>query len=382
MEATDIMVTINDTTLRDGEQTAGVAFSADEKIAIAQALSLAGVQEMEIGIPVMGTAEIELIQAIADLHLPSRLMAWGRMCEADLIAVAHCNVDIVNLSIPVSDIQIEHKLGRDHDWVLAQIQAFVPRALDMGLEVCVGCEDASRADINFLQTVAETAQNAGALRLRFADTLGLLDPFATYARISMLRQAVDIDLEMHAHNDLGLATANTLAAIRAGASHVNTTVNGLGERAGNAPLEEVVMALRHLYGIESMVDTLQFPYISQLVATASGRPVALNKSIVGAAVFTHESGIHVDGLIKNPRNYEGFSPAEVGREHSTVLGKHSGSHSVMDAYAKIGLVLSDLEAHSLLSMIRIHAILTKSTPSVDDLKRFYLENAAFTGTPS
>lgn len=382
MEATDIMITINDTTLRDGEQTAGVAFSADEKIAIAKALSSAGVSEMEIGIPVMGNAEIELIQAIADLHLPSRLMAWGRMCEADLLAIAYCNVDIVNLSIPVSDVQIKHKLGRDRDWVLAQIRAFVPRALDLGLEVCVGGEDASRADVEFLLTVAETAQMAGAQRFRFADTLGLLDPFATYGRISMLRQAVDIELEMHAHNDLGLATANTLAAIRAGASHVNTTVNGLGERAGNAPLEEVVMALRHLYGIESSVDTMQFPHISQLVANASGRPIPPNKSIVGDAVFTHESGIHVDGLIKNPRNYEGFSPAEVGREHRTVLGKHSGSHSVIDAYAKIGLVLTDLEAHSLLSMIRIHAILTKSTPSIDDLKRFYLENAACTGTPS
>ena len=382
MESTDTMITINDTTLRDGEQTAGVAFSAEEKIAIAEALAQAGVPEMEIGIPVMGPSEIELIQAIAGLHLPSRLMAWGRMCEVDLQALSGCHVDMVNLSIPVSDIQIQHKLGRDRDWVLDQIRTFVPRALDMGFEVCVGGEDASRADDDFLSRVVETAQQSGAQRFRFADTLGLLDPFRTYHRISRLHQAMDMELEMHAHNDLGLATANTLAAIRAGASHVNTTVNGLGERAGNAPLEEVVMGLRHLYGIECAIDTQQFPQISNRVAMASGRPVPVNKSIVGEGVFTHEAGIHVDGLMKNLRNYEGFSPSEVGREHRTVLGKHSGSHSVMNAYARIGLTLTDLEAHSLLSMIRIHAVLTKRIPSTDDLKRFYLEHAACTGAPS
>ncbi len=221
--------------------------------------------------------------------------------------------------------------------MLRSIASLVPRALDEGLEVCVGGEDASRADPDFLLRVVEAAEAAGARRFRFADTVGILEPFRTHQAISRLRRATGLELEMHAHDDLGLATANSLAAVVAGATHVNTTVNGLGERAGNAPLEEVAVGLRLLHGIETGIDFRRLPDVSTRVARASGRQVAWQKSLVGEGVFTHEAGIHVDGLLKDRRNYQGVDPALLGREHRIVLGKHSGRRAVADALAHLGL---------------------------------------------
>lgn len=358
-ESNKSQIIIDDTTLRDGEQTAGVVFSLDEKKRIAKLLDETGVGELECGIPAMGKEEQAAVKALVDLGLNARLITWNRAVISDIQASIDSGVGAVDLSLSVSDIHIEHKLRKSREWVREQLKVALGFAKDHDLYVSIGGEDASRADLGFLVELMEVARGMGADRFRFCDTLGILDPFTTYDKVSYLAGQVDLDLEIHTHNDLGMATANTIAGVRAGAKFVNTTVNGLGERAGNAALEEVVMALKHACGRDLQIDTGRFVELSKLVGKASCRPVPEWKAVVGEKVFSHESGLHADGVLKFPGNYEGFDPGEVGLTRHMVIGKHSGSHGLNARLRQLGIELDRFHLEAFLDRVRETAQVNK-----------------------
>jgi homocitrate synthase NifV len=360
-------VVIDDTTLRDGEQTAGVVFSLEEKKAIARLLDEMGIQELECGIPAMGPDEQRAVRALVEMDLRARLITWNRALVDDIRASLECGVQAIDISLSVSDIHIHHKLRKNRDWVREQLRVALGFAKEHGLYVSVGGEDASRADLDFILELMEIGRSMGADRFRFCDTLGLLDPFVTFEKVRYLAERSPLDIEVHTHNDLGMATANAIAGIKAGARFVNTTVNGLGERAGNAALEEVVMALKHACGFDCSIDTGRFVEISRLVGQASCRPVPEWKAIVGEKVFSHESGLHVDGVLKAPRNYEAFDPEEVGLSRYLVLGKHSGSRALEARIRQLGIAPEGLALPRLLEQVRQRSQESKSAISDQEL---------------
>ena len=364
-------ILIVDTTLRDGEQTAGIVFANREKLRIAKLLDELGVHQIEAGIPIMGGDEKEAIKRICKEGLKASIMGWNRPVIKDIEQSIDCGCDAVAISISTSDIHIKHKLRTSREWVLEHMAKAVEFAKKEGLYVSVNAEDASRSDLDFLITFAELGRSAGADRLRYCDTVGILEPFTTLKNITAIREQVDIDIEMHTHNDFGMATANALAGVMAGAIWVGVTVLGLGERAGNSAMEEIVMALKHLYNKDIGFKTEMFREVAEYVSRASGRELPAWKAIVGSNMFAHESGIHADGALKNPKTYEPFLPEEVGLTRQIILGKHSGTAAVKAKYAEFGIRLTEHQAEELLPKIRSYTVSLKRSLFDKELMYIY-----------
>ncbi|AFZ71594.1 2-isopropylmalate synthase [Natronobacterium gregoryi] len=338
MIPSDRTVRILDTTLRDGEQAPGVSLSPDEKVEIARALERAGVSTIEAGSACTGTGERRAISRVTDLDLEARVTSFCRGLTGDVDLALECDVDGVHIVVPSSDRHVEGKVGTSLGDNLVTTAELVEYATDHDLWVEVIGEDGSRADLDYLAELAETALDAGADRFCFADTVGHTGPEHTAKAVSRLAELGPVSA--HTHDDLGLGVANALAAVAAGADLIHCTVDGLGERAGNVALEEVAIALSHVYDIDT-VDLEELYDLAQTVSRATGVQLPPNKAVVGENAFTHESGIHTDGTLKDDKMYEPYAPETVGRERRLALGKHTGRAGVEATLAEHGVEATD-----------------------------------------
>jgi 2-isopropylmalate synthase len=345
-------VRIFDTTLRDGEQTPGVSLTPDEKLEIAIKLDELGVDTIEAGFPIVSKGELEAVKLIAKQRLKARVCGLARPNQKDIDAVLECEVPYVHVFIATSEIHMKHKLRMSREQVLEATRKWTSYTKDHGVVVEFSPEDATRTEPEFLKQVLRAAEESGVDIINVPDTVGTATPERMFDIISQAVSAVSIPISVHCHNDFGLAVANSLAGVRAGASQAHVTINGLGERAGNASLEEFVMALHMRYNKRTNVNTKTIYETSRLVSRLTGVPVQPNKAIVGENAFGHESGIHTHGVLKSPLTYETISPDLVGRSRWFQAGKHAGGHGIAAKLEEDGLHPTEEQTKEIVNRVK------------------------------
>jgi len=344
-------VEICDVTLRDGEQTPGVSFSCEEKTDIARKLDEIGIEVIEAGFPAVSPNEKQCVKAIANLALDARICGFARAREQDISTAIDCGVDMVSIFIPTSELHVRLKFKKPREQVLDDALRMIDFARDHGVQVRFAAEDASRTDLPFLKQVYSGAADHGAVLLSFADTVGCLIPTEIYQIMSDLVRSVDRPFCAHCHNDMGCAVANTITAAEAGAFQLHTTINGIGERSGNAALEEILVALRMKGGIDRY-DLSHLVELSSMVEKYSGIKLPKNKPVTGELAFSHESGIHIAAILEDPLAYEYFSPDIVGGERHFILGKHTGKKALEHVISALGCELSERQICRVLDLVK------------------------------
>ena len=320
-------VRLFDTTLRDGIQAPGIKLSSDDMVSLAKTIDELGVDSMEIGFPASGDSEQAVIKRIVGLGLRSKLYGLARCMRSDVDSVSECGLEYIHIFIATSDVHLEYKLNKSREDVLSAVKDTVAYAVSEGLHVMFSCEDATRTDIDYLKEVCRTAVDSGAEIINIPDTVGIAVPEAFSLLISDLKKELDVPLSVHCHNDMGLAVANSLAAVGAGAEIVHTCVNGIGERAGNTSSEEIAVCLSVNYGIDC-INLNRIGSVSRMVSRYTGYTIPVNKPVVGSNAFAHEAGIHVHGVMNNSSTYEPYPPEMVGMDRTITVGRNSGEHSV------------------------------------------------------
>ncbi len=359
-----------DETLRDGEQTPGVHFSPEEKLRVATILSEIGVSVVNAGIPVVSDEEARAVRLLAGAGLHCDILAAARTVPADVDAVIRSGATHIAIFVAASQVHLRYKLKMTQEEVLAASLRTVRQAKEAGLHVAFVTEDTVRAPFDFVERLYRAVQDAGADRLVVADTVGIMTPLTfRWYLTEFQRRVAPKDLSVHCHNDLGLAAANTLTALECGVRAPHVCVNGLGERAGNASLEEVVVELEALYGVHTGIRTERLTELSRLVEELSGIPVAANKALVGYNAFSHEAGIHTHGILANTLTYEPLQPETVGAHRQMILGKHTGKAAVVEKLKERGITAPDPLLLELLQRIKTGT----EARSKDDLKRFLTE---------